>query len=319
MTDKRYHLMGTMGVCAVVLGAAGGATSVRAASGDGAVQLESRLGRVLRARPDGADTAQGESDLKQAQRVLADDPDNVDAIIWVGRRLGYLWRMNEAIEVYTEGLKKHPTSAALYRHRGHRYISVRKFEKAIADLEKAVELTRDAVDVVEEDGQPNRLNVPLTTLKYNIFYHLGVARYLHGDFAQAVEAFRQAKHHVRVFDDNRVAVMDWMYMSLRRMGRHTASQSEIIDAAEGMSVIENVSYYRRLRLYAGTIAPGELVPSDANELDRTTLLYGLGNWYRCNGDTDKAKSIFEQIVGGSYWPAFAYIAAEVDLAEMQGH
>jgi tetratricopeptide (TPR) repeat protein len=316
--EKRFRLPQRLILCVVVMGSISGTALVHAAEKDGSIQLESRLGKILRARPTGADTAQLETDLKKAQNALVGAPDSIEAIIWVGRRLGYLWRMNEAIEVYSEGLKKHPTSAALYRHRGHRYISVRKLDLAIADLQKAVELSRDTVDVVEEDGQPNRLNVPLTTLKYNIFYHLGVAHYLKGDFIQAVKVFRQAKPHVRVFDDNRVAIMDWMYMSLRRMDRHAAAKSEIIGIHEGMSVIENTSYYRRLRMYAGAIAPDQLVPSDASELERATLLYGLGNWHRCNGDVDKAKAIFEKIVSGAHWPAFAYLAAEGDLVSMNG-
>ncbi len=281
-------------------------------------EVVSLLGKPLFASPMGIDTAKYEADLKAARAELAQHPDSVEAVIWVGRRLGYLWRMKEAIAVFSEGIKKHPQSAALYRHRGHRYISVRQFDRAIADLEKAAELMRDAADVMEEDGQPNRVKAPLTTLKYNIYYHLGVARYLDGDFAGAVKAFREAKKHVRVFDDNRIALTDWTYMSLRRIGRLPAAKSELIDVEQGMTVIENEAYYRRLRMYAGAIPPEQLVPDDASELDRATLLYGLGNWYRCEGHVAKAKLTFRKIVGGSQWPAFGYIAAEVDLAGMKG-
>ena len=68
-----------------------------------------------------------EADLEAAREELVRDPDDPAKIVWVGRRLGYLWRMNDAIAVYTEGIAKHPSYAPLYRHRGHRYISVRRF------------------------------------------------------------------------------------------------------------------------------------------------------------------------------------------------
>lgn len=316
-TRGSFHVWPVASVAVLLSLTCGGMTSV---AGDVSKTPEARslLGKPLFASPVGVDTAKYEADLKTARAELAQHPDSEEALIWVGRRLGYLWRMKEAINVYSEGIKQHPQSAALYRHRGHRYISVRRFDLAIADLEKAAGLMRDAVDVMEEDGQPNRVKAPLTTLKYNIYYHLGVARYLNGDFAGAVQSFREAKNHVRVFDDNRVALTDWIYMSLRRMGRHSAAKSELIDMGQGMSVIENGAYYRRLLMYTGALSPEQLVPDDASELDRATLRYGLANWYRVQGDAAKAKPILKKVVSGSQWPAFGYIAAEVDLAGMKG-
>ena len=50
-------------------------------------------------------------------------PDDADAIIWLGRRIGYTGRYREAIDVFSEGVRKHPGDARMYRHRGHRWIS----------------------------------------------------------------------------------------------------------------------------------------------------------------------------------------------------
>jgi hypothetical protein len=41
--------------------------------------------------------------------------------------------------------------------------------------------------------------------------------------------------------------------------------------------------------------------------------YGVGNWYLVNGDTRKAREIFERVVAGNAWQAFGWIAAEADL------
>ena len=91
-------------------------------------------------------------------------------------------------------------------------------EIRIADLERAAELVRGEPDEIEPDGAPNRYNVPRTTLQFNIHYHLGLARYLKGDFEGALDAYR-ACMDVATNDDMIVAVADWMYMTLRRLGR----------------------------------------------------------------------------------------------------
>ncbi len=277
-------------------------------------ELPSLLGKSLTSPPPGDDLAKLEANLKEAREALAADPDNLEKIVWVGRRLGYLWRMNEAVEVYTKGIAKHPDYAPLYRHRGHRYISLRKFDLAIADLDKAVELIAGKADQVEQDGQPNRMNMPLTTLKYNIYYHLGLARYLAGDYRGAVIVWREGGEHVRVLDDNRIAMIYWIHNALRHLGRDGAAKSELIPVADGMNVIENKAYYRLLRMYAGSIKPDALIPADTSDLDRATLMYGLGTWHLCNGDTKKARAIYRKIIAGPYWPAFGHIAAEAHLA-----
>ena len=45
-----------------------------------------------------------------------------------------------------------------------------------------------------------------------------------------------------------------------------------------------------------------------------TVGYGLGNWHFYNGNRTKAEEYFRKITTGKYWPAFGFIAAEVELA-----
>src|SRR5687767_15652822 len=70
-----------------------------------------------------------DADLAQAEKTLAANPKDAEAIIWVGRRLGYLWRYNDAIAMFTKGIELYPDNPKFYRHRGHRYISIRQFGK----------------------------------------------------------------------------------------------------------------------------------------------------------------------------------------------
>ena len=43
--------------------------------------------------------------------------------------------------------------------------------------------------------------------------------------------------------------------------------------------------------------------------------YGIGNWYYYNGDRERAREIFQEIVDGPGWGSFAAITAEADLAK----
>ena len=71
-------------------------------------------------------------------------------------------------------------------------------------------------------------------------------------------------------------------------------------------------------MYKGELPPTELIDlENASELDLATLGYGLGAWYLDKGNRGKAISIFERVTSGPYWPAFGFIASEVELARLR--
>lgn len=242
-----------------------------------------------------------------------------DNYIWLGRREGYLMHLPEAIDIFTKGIEKYPDSYRLYRHRGHRYISTRKFEEAVADLEKAASLMEGKPLEVEPDGQPNKLNQPLSTTQFNVWYHLGLANYLLGNFEKAREAYLKCLA-VCENDDSRVAVLDWLYMTDRRLGNDIGAESVLDGVADNMNIIENDSYYLRLKMYKGWMKPEELLEADPDDedydLSMATQGYGVGNWYLYNGDTTKAIETFEKVVDGKLFAAFGFIAAEADLKRL---
>lgn len=252
-----------------------------------------------------------EENLATAKRNFESNPSE-ENYIWYGRRMGYLLRFDETIAIYTDGLKKYPESYKLLRHRGHRYISMRKFDAAIADLSKAEKLMAGKPLDVEPDGVPNKLNKPLSSTQFNVFYHLALAHYLKADFAKAEEVWRKCLA-VSENDDSKVAVMDWLYMTLRRQGKHDEAKNILANVTDSMEIIENDSYYQRLKMYKN----GTALPESNTPLEIATLGYGSGNWYLYNGDTKKAIEIFEKVVAGSEKAAFGYIAAETDLARLK--
>ena len=87
-----------------------------------------------------------------------------------------------------------------------------------------------------------------------------------------------------------------------------------------MDIIENTAYLRRLLMYKGELeADALLAVEEGADADLTfaTQGYGVGNWYLYNGQPEKAREIFEQVVASDYWAAFGYLAAEADLQRMQ--
>jgi tetratricopeptide (TPR) repeat protein len=213
-----------------------------------------------------------------------------------------------------------PDNAWLYRHRGHRYISVRELDRAIADLERATVLTQGRADEIEPDGQPNARNTPIGTLQSNIAYHLGLAHYLKGDFGRAIGVYRRELAKAGN-DDRRVSTAHWLYMSLRRSGRDDDAAEVLVPIRRSMNVIENETYHRLLLLYKG-------------ELPVDSVLSRRARPARCPSPTPPARTASatgtsttddapkpSACSGGSWpagqWGAFGYIAAEAEIARLK--
>ncbi len=258
-----------------------------------------------------------EANLTKAKAEYEENPIEIDRIIWYGRRLAYLWRYQEAITVFSKGIELHPNNPKLHRHRGHRYITIREFDKAIKDLEKAASLIKGIPDEIEPDGAPNKYNVPTSTTNSNIWYHLGLAYYLKGDFTNALRAYLECMKF-STNDDMVCATSDWLYMTYRRLGRSDYAMKVLRPIHKGMKILENHAYHNRLLMYKGELSPEEVLhPTDADDVSIATQGYGVGNLYFYNGRKEKAKEIFEKVVAGKYWAAFGFIAAEVELSRMK--
>lgn len=258
-----------------------------------------------------------EADLAGARADFEANPDDPDALIWVARRLGYLWQYHEAIAVLDQGIARWPDNPRLYRHRGHRYITVRDFSRAQADLEKAVGLIAGQPDEIEPDGAPNPSGIPRTTLAYNIWYHLGLSHFLQGRYEPALEAY-DTLLETADNDDSIVAVTDWAWMSLMRLGREEDAAGLLERITPDMQILENNSYHRRLLMYKGLESAEALLnPDSADMTDIATQGYGVANYYLVTGETEKARVVLDRIVSGAGWNAFGYIAAESDLQRMK--
>lgn len=269
---------------------------------------------VVAAR-DGPVQDRQEAELTVAEAAFRAAPTSAMSAIWFGRRTAYLGRYRDAVEIYSDALLQHPNSPELLRHRGHRFITLRKFAAAIEDYERAARLIRGQQDMVEADGQPNSRNIPNSTLHTNIWYHLGLAHYLRGEYALAEIAYRNclAKSKNR---DMEVAARYWLYLSLSRQLKQDAADAVAAKVGRNWDIIENHAYHRLLLLYDGKLDVVDFAKMTRTGVQDATLAYGLCNYSLSHGDRDAAIASMHRLLDTKEWAAFGYIAAEADLLRM---
>jgi tetratricopeptide (TPR) repeat protein len=267
---------------------AGPSTSLRAGqTGVQSVQYRSPEGIEYRSLPD-------TDAVKKARAALEANPRDTSRIIDLGVAQSGARQFREAIATFTRGLEIEPNNALLLRWRGHRYLSVREFDRAFADLSRG-----GAID---------------STI-YGIWYHLGVVQYLRGDFAEAAASFAKAQP-IAPDAGELAGSTDWLWMSLSRAGRGAEAKA-MLDRRPDSKPVTN-AYTRRLQLYRGEIGPEAVVtPADTDDVQVATLAYGLGDWYLVRGDKAQARKWFERSVQSGGWPGFGFIVSEVELRRLR--
>ncbi len=242
-------------------------------------------------------TAQADSGpIARAQAALDADPRNVQRVIALGIAQSGARQFREAIATFTRGLAVAPDNAMLYRWRGHRYLSVREFDKAASDLMRGYQID---------------------STNYGILFHLGVLRHLRGDFGGAAAMF--AKAQPRAPDGGELAgSTDWLWMSLSRAGRAAEAAAMLARRPDSSKATPGYAYVTRLRLYRGELTPETLfAPGDTADVQIATLSYGLGNWYLVRGDTVRAVAAFTRAVSSGGWPGFGFMVSEAELARLR--
>lgn len=273
---------------------------------------------LLRPDIDSPDLHKMDSLLTDAFTLYEEDSTNLNAIIWYGRWLAYHHRYKEAIAVYTAGIHHHPLAAELYRHRGHRFITTRLLAEAIADLSRAATLASPRPVEIESDGMPNKLDIPLSNLHFNIYYHLGLAQFLAADYSSAIATYQTAL----TYSDNPdllVAATNWLYLSYLRNGDVDKARTLLSTIHANMEIIENDAYLRQLLIYKGEIIPESDLTLPIDSASYPTLHYGVSCWHDAYDRPAEAASIRYLILSSSSWPAFGYIAAEADSSRLIVH
>lgn len=273
------------GAAALITLLAAGADPARGQS----VQYRSPAGVEYRSQPDtGA--------IARAEAALAADPSNVDRIIQLGLAQSGVRQYREAVATFTRGLAVAPDHAVLLRWRGHRYLSVRELDRALDDLSRGARLDSTV---------------------YGIWYHLGIVRYVRGEFAAAADAFARAR--ARAPNAGELAGShDWLWMALSRAGRTAEARASLATLTDSLLAAAANPYAQRIALYLGRVGPDRvLTPADTSDIAVATLSYGVGNWFLVRGDTATAREWFGRSVRSGGWPAFGFIVSEAELLRLR--
>lgn len=312
------------GLLKALLLAAGALTSLQtpslqAAEVPAGAETVSMFGEPLAQVPMSAEERQErEARYREARAAAQARPGDVEAQIWLGRRAAYLGHIREAVDVFTRALDRFPDDPRLLRHRGHRYVTLRRFDLAVADLEKAAKLAAGRADEAEPGETP--APGPGDTLRSHIWYHLGIAHYLAGSFEPALRAEEECLR-LRATPDREASARFWSYLALRRLGREVEARQILAPVRPNMAVLESRAYLLLMMMYKGELTPDALLaPGVAgdNPVDPAILRYGVGVWYLVEGKRDEAVRIDREVLSLGQWHSFAHIAAEADLQRLGG-
>jgi len=276
-------------------------------------EATSLLGTPLYALPDTTGA------LPKSDSALARHPRNIDTLLAAAAARAGLWRYRDAITLYTKGMAIAPRDARLYRFRGHRYISLRRFGDAVRDLRRGWQLD---------------------SMSYDIAYHLGLAYYMQGDFKRAAAVLDTCMGYatneralaidtaarrgfkscttVATNDEDRVGMAEWRYRALLRAGRAADARRLLEEIPATLPIRENGAYYQDLLISKGAKTEAAVLDSLAgNVLQRATAAYGIAVRHLVAGDTTRARASFEENAKVSWWPAFGVIGSEVELARLR--
>lgn len=249
-----------------------------------------------------------EKDLEIARAIMQIAPEREDSYIWLGRRLGYLVRFQEAIDVFTAGLGRFPDSYKLLRFRGRHLARNREFDRAIADYRHAAKLVENVEDSFEPDGIMNARHQYLGSYRANIHYYLGQTSWAVGDYENTLRGMERSSSEPLVqHSDRLVATTYWRYLAHRKLGQHDAAARLVAEIPDDLELLENHTYYDGVLFFKGTLTEGELLPR-ADSIAR----FAIAMNHHFSGDNSIAETMWREIIENSaqgFWPAESELLA----------
>lgn len=263
------------------------------AQDQGGLETTSLLGQKLYAQTDNDSVSAAKSKLTAGSPTAADYLTLSHA--QAGRR-----QYQEAVKTDTEALTRFPNNADLLLERGHRELGLRQFAAAQKDLEHAVHVDPTSLDS---------------------HYHLGLAHYFQGQFAEAATHLGEARDLAKS-DDSLIDCTAWLYVSLRRAGKEQAAETALARITGEVHNTEPhlLFYLHLLRFYQGQMTEAEVLPAKPApgdteaELSFNTINYGVGNWHLYHHEKHLADTFFHKVVTGEAWNSWGFIGSEVELS-----
>ena len=253
--------------------------------------------------------------LLDAITIYQTDTTDLNSIIWYGRRLVSMYRFKDAIDIFSRGIKIHPNAPELYRHRGQQYITLRLPGLAIDDLRKAAALSDDRNIETEPDVVPNKLDLPISNLRFNIYYYLGLAWYIKGDFKKAIESLSSC-HPYAINPDLKITEAYWLCLSFLRTDMTVPVDSILLTIDPYAEIIERDAYFRTMLNFKTAVAANRTAIESQDSITTTIELYGNCIWYEGYDHKTEAADFRRRILQSADWIDIGYIAAEADSSRL---
>lgn len=226
---------------------------------------------------------------------IKDDPNN--ASLWFERGMALVEdkMMREAVEAYSRAIALDPFNGLYYRYRAHHHLSCWEFSEACADFVLASRLIPE---------------------NWDVWYHLGLSYYLLKDYDKAAQAY-EVCYQLDASDSKRVAVINWYYVTLKRLGKDDKANQLLSEIRDDMVCSpDDYFYYDMLKIHQGKIKPDAYVENSKDAFYEVTYYYGLANYYLFLNDRDQYDAYLKKVIAvgdENWWSAFGYLAASVDL------
>jgi tetratricopeptide (TPR) repeat protein len=235
--------------------------------------------------------------LASADHAIALAPGDQYAHLLRCRSLAGLRRHEEAVAACSESLRLKPNGAEALRDRGHYYLNLGRIELGLADLQRAESMTKD---------------------DRGVYYHLGMAHYLRGDFAAAATAYEGCQRNSSD-EGARTECQAWLYPSLVRAGREAQARDLLRGITSTSLPGHPGNYLDRLLLFSGARTEAQVAATMSAEgaLSETTVGYTLGLWHLLQGRSERARPYFQRVLDTGYTTSWGYRAAASEMQRLR--
>lgn len=234
------------------------------------------------------------SDTPEISR-LREQPESFDGLYALVNALRRQLRYREIPELCNKMASLSPKSPIPWRLRGGAYLCTLQHDKAIWDFLQALSLGGDRGD---------------------IYYRLGICRYLQGEFLKATVHFEDV--FFMSGDEMGIAAIYWHTLSAARGG---LPHILLPFYRDNMNVGHHTAYKLAVSLWAGRISPEELfsrLEHEHDALEYVITAYGLAVYLEVHGRHEEYKQLIISILTrGEFWSALSALAAYNDMCALK--
>lgn len=145
-----------------------------------------------------------EERLKNYQKALDENPQNLDATINIANAFDEVKNYDKAIEYYNKAIEIDKKCALAYNNRGYSYFNKQEYENALQDYDKAIllnpklKIAQDnrtkLLEIIAEKEEFKELvkNSEQNQKNYHYYFNLGMAEARLGEYDKALEAYNKS-------------------------------------------------------------------------------------------------------------------------------